>query len=173
MVASYSLNFPPLSPILLQKAIVLITYRVYSYSKMNFQFFLLDFCYFTNLLILLYVWLPEVVSVPAHLRGALFTICFCFANGPVLSAIVLWNNSLVPHSNDKMTSLFVHVSPSLTMWAIRWLVGHQMVRGVCVCGDCLVFYHVGHQMVRGVCVCVWRFPSSLPSIYSYSNWRFF
>ena len=102
-----------------QKSALLISYRLYAYRKLNFQYFLLDFCYFTNLLILIYIWLPEAV-IGQSLRGRLFTTCFSFSFGPVLSAIVLWRNSLVPHSNDKMTSLFIHVSPSLTMWGLKW-----------------------------------------------------
>ncbi len=104
-----------------QKAILLLTYRWYAYKKTRDHYFLFDFCYFTNFLIFLYLWLPDWILGPA-LRGWLFTTCFCFANGPVLVAIMLWKNSLVPHSNDKMTSLFIHISPSLTLFGLRWYI---------------------------------------------------
>ena len=99
-----------------QKAIILLSYRWYAYKKLRWHYFLFDFCYFTNFFILVYLWLPLGDSI----RGLLFPIVFGFSNGPVLSAIVLWTNSVVPHSLDKMTSLFIHLSPSLALWGIRW-----------------------------------------------------
>ena len=101
-----------------QKAIILLSYRWYAYKKLRWHYFLFDFCYFTNFFILVYLWLPLGDSI----RGLLFPIVFGFSNGPVLSAIVLWTNSVVPHSLDKMTSLFIHLSPSLALWGIRWWV---------------------------------------------------
>ena len=102
-----------------QKAVILLTYRWYAYKKIGSHYFLFDFCYFTNFLLLNYLWLPENILGPT-LRGALYSACFSFSMGPLLSAIILWRNSLVPHSNDKMTSLFIHVSPPLAVWGIRW-----------------------------------------------------
>ena len=102
-----------------QKAATLLSYRWYSYKKLKFQYFLFDFCYFTNFLTLLYIWIPSSIIGESY-RGELFTMCFSFSMGPLLSAIVLWRNSLVPHSADKMTSLFIHISPALTLWGIRW-----------------------------------------------------
>ena len=104
-----------------QKAIILLSHRWYAYKKIKFHYFLFDFCYFTNFLTLVYIWIPSF-TVDESYRGELFTTCFSFAMGPLVSAIVLWRNSLVPHSTDKMTSLFIHISPSLTLWGIRWYV---------------------------------------------------
>jgi hypothetical protein len=95
------------------KYVVLLGYRWYSYKKTRLHYFMFDFCYFCNTLILFYLWSPWQPS-------GLFPVIFMFSNGPLLWAVVLWRNSLVPHSLDKMTSLFIHVSPSLTTWAIRW-----------------------------------------------------
>ena len=86
----------------------------------------MDFCYFTNFLILLYLWLPSYFNT---LRGMLFPTVFGFTNGPLLAAIVLWRNSVVPHSVDKMTSMFIHTSPAIALWGIRWLV---LIVTVCV-----------------------------------------
>lgn len=96
------------------KALSLLSYRWYTYKSLRYHYFMFDFCYFTNILVLFYIWVP----IPG--RGILFSTLFSFSNGPLLTAIVLWKNSLVPHSIDKMTSLFIHVSPVLTVWGIRW-----------------------------------------------------
>ena len=62
----------------------------------------------------MYRWLPEQV-LGKFIRGRLFATCFAFANGPIM----MWRNSLVPHCNNKMTSLIIHVSPSLTLFGLR------------------------------------------------------
>ena len=80
------------------------------------HYFLLDFCYFTNLLLLIYLWL-----IPAGpLAGKLFMAVFYFTNGPLLGAVVFWRDSLVFHAVDKMTTLLLHVLPALTVVTIRW-----------------------------------------------------
>ena len=130
-----------------QKAIVLLSYRWYAYKKLRWHYFLFDFCYFTNFFILIYLWLPLGDSI----RGLLFPIIFGFSNGPVLSAIVLWTNSVVPHSIDKMTSLFIHLSPSLALWGIRWwvysvwMIVHVVYVGVC--GAWIMYTYVGGEWI--------------------------
>ncbi|XP_064398359.1 uncharacterized protein LOC135344976 isoform X2 [Halichondria panicea] len=101
------------------KAVVLLSYRWYTYKQLGFHYFLFDFCYFTNVLILIYLWLPSSL-LGDYWRGALFVGIFSFSFGPLLSGILLWRNSLVPHSTDKMTSLFIHISPVMALWGIRW-----------------------------------------------------
>ena len=83
---------------------------------MKFHYFLFDFCYFTNILLLIYLWLIP----PGLFAGNMFVVLFCFANGPLLWAVALWRNSLVFHSVDKMTSMFIHISPALTVTTLRW-----------------------------------------------------
>jgi len=92
---------------------VLLALRYYFYHKSKWHYFLLDFCYFANTLFLLYLFVfPNSCF--------LFKICFAFTSGPLSWAIALWKNSMVFHSLDKMTSLFIHLTPSLVVWTIRW-----------------------------------------------------
>ena len=102
-----------------QKFILLFGHRAYIFTKMNHHYRLMSFCYFTQFFNLFYLWLPSHFNT---VRGMLFPAIFGFANGPLLGSIWLTRNSLVPHSADKMTVLFLHTSPSLTLWGIRWLV---------------------------------------------------
>jgi len=101
-----------------QKACFLLTLRLWCYRREKLHYFLFDFCYFTNLLLLVYLWLIP----PGHVAGYMFIVLFCFANGPLLWATAFWRNSLVFHSVDKMTSLFIHISPAVTVSALRWWV---------------------------------------------------
>ena len=55
---------------------------------------------------------PENVSF----AKAMFSIC----NGPLAVAVVMWRNSLVFHSMDKMTSMFIHCLPSIVLFCRRW-----------------------------------------------------
>jgi len=54
----------------------------------KYQYFLLDFCYYSNALLIFHIFIfPE--------SPLFFQICFCLCNGPLLVAIALWKNSLV------------------------------------------------------------------------------
>lgn len=104
----------------------------------KYHYFLFDFCYYANLLILAYVnFFPK--------SETLFAICFAFCTGipvvratlglfepqanvfligPLAWSILAWRNSLVFHSLDKTTSLFIHLTPNLLFYALRWLDKH-------------------------------------------------
>jgi len=75
---------------------------------------LYDFCYFANLLVLLFL------HVFPHSR-ALFLVAFSFSLGPLAWAIPTWRNSLVFHSLDKMTSIFIHLGPNILFYTMRWI----------------------------------------------------
>ena len=93
----------------------LILIRWFIYKSKKWHYFLFDFCYFVNFLILVYFWSPWKPTW-------FFPSIFVLSHGPLLFAIALWRNSIVPHSLDKMTSLFIHISPPLTTWGVRWYV---------------------------------------------------
>jgi len=92
---------------------LLVIIRYFLYHKQKKHYFLLDFCYFVNLLFFLYLhFFPQ--------SCLLFKISFSFVSGPLLFAILAWRNSTVFHSMDKITSLFIHLTPALVVWSIRW-----------------------------------------------------
>ncbi|XP_059152524.1 uncharacterized protein LOC131938484 [Physella acuta] len=92
---------------------ILIFLRLIMYWKMKYQFFMLDFCYFANTYWYLYIWLaPE--------NPEFFVVGFAVANGPLVWALFVFRNSLVFHSLDKVTSLYIHLLPSLLSFVIRW-----------------------------------------------------
>lgn len=72
-----------------------------------------DFCYWANLLLWVYL-----VFFPSNKK--LFTVAYAIAHGPLAWAVMLFQNSLVFHSLDKTTSAFIHVSPVLVTYCIRW-----------------------------------------------------
>lgn len=89
--------------------------RFYSYHKQGYHYFLADLCYFVNFLLLLSLWV-----FPSSKR--LFTAVYCLAYGNNAVAIIMWRNSLVFHSLDKVTSLFIHIMPCATLHCIVHLL---------------------------------------------------
>ncbi|KAL2179192.1 uncharacterized protein P884DRAFT_298315 [Thermothelomyces heterothallicus CBS 202.75] len=95
--------------------------RFYTYHKRGYHYFLADLCYFVNLLLLLSIWV-----FPSSKR--LFTAVYCLAFGNNAVAIIMWRNSLVFHSLDKVTSLFIHIMPCATLHCIVHLIDPAVQR---------------------------------------------
>lgn len=82
--------------------------RMVTYHRRGMHYFLADLCYFVNFLLMLSMWV-----FPGSKR--LFTATYCLAFGNNAIAIIMWRNSLVFHSFDKVTSLFIHIMPCATL----------------------------------------------------------
>lgn len=95
--------------------------RFYTYHKRGYHYFLADLCYFVNFLLMLSIWV-----FPSSKR--LFTAVYCLAFGNNAVAIIMWRNSLVFHSFDKVTSLFIHIMPCATLHCIVHLVDPELQR---------------------------------------------
>ena len=91
----------------------LLSTRFVMYHREKYHYFMLDFCYFSNLLLLFYLFYYPT-------SGFLFVLSFVNSNGPLLWAIITWRNSLVFHDLDKVTSVFIHAFPPLVTFVIRW-----------------------------------------------------
>jgi hypothetical protein len=74
---------------------------------------MLDFCYFVQL-----SCMTQYLFFPASVWFG--ELNFAMAMGPLAWAIPLWRNSLVFHSLDKVTSVYIHFFPSLLMFCWRW-----------------------------------------------------
>ena len=76
------------------KAALLLGLRLVLYRRQKMHYYLLDFCYYANALMLLHAWaLPELC--------ALRRILFAFSMGPLAWSIILFRNSMIFHSLDK------------------------------------------------------------------------
>ncbi|XAR53460.1 hypothetical protein NMG60_11022023 [Bertholletia excelsa] len=83
----------------------------YRYKK--WHYYLLDFCYYANT-----IFLVMLLCFPRHER--LFMVCFSFAEGPLAWALIVWRNSLVFSSADKLVSVLIHLLPGIVFFTIRW-----------------------------------------------------
>ncbi|KAI5261088.1 hypothetical protein E4T47_09526 [Aureobasidium subglaciale] len=93
--------------------------RYYKYHQIGYHYFLADLCYFVNLLMLLTMWF-----FPGSKR--LFISTYCLAMGNNAVAIAMWRNSLVFHSLDKVTSLFIHIMPCATLHCLVHLIPKEL-----------------------------------------------
>ncbi|EGC32687.1 hypothetical protein DICPUDRAFT_17822, partial [Dictyostelium purpureum] len=93
--------------------LILFILRIVLYKRKKLHYFLFDFCYFANLMLLCYIYL-----VPN--KQWFFIACFCISNGPLLGAVLPYRNSMVFHSLDKATSVLIHIFPSLVTYSLRW-----------------------------------------------------
>jgi len=99
------------------KAIVLIFARWYDFRSRKQHYLLYDFCYWANALTLLYLW------VFPH-DPTLFQIVFLCANGPLAWSILAFNQSLVFHKCQQIVSVFIHISPMMVTFGLRWNDSH-------------------------------------------------
>jgi hypothetical protein len=108
---------------------VLLPVRYFRFKKMKWSLYLLDFCYFETYLTALFcaMSLVRVVSgvetVMSQFNENMFRTGFFFAFGPLAWAVVIFRNSIAFHNLDKMTEVYVHLSPCLMFYSLRWGAG--------------------------------------------------
>jgi uncharacterized membrane protein SirB2 len=98
--------------------ISLIVYRFFNYKSKGWHYYLFDFCYFANALIMLFLGLfPK--------NDVLFKVFFVYANGPFGLAIPAFKNSMIFHKLDNLISLSIHLIPMVSSWNLRWNTLHE------------------------------------------------
>jgi hypothetical protein len=80
--------------------------RFFTYHKKGYHYFLADLCYFVNILVVLSVWV-----FPQSKRLFIATYCLAYGNNAV--AIIMWRNSLVFHSMDKVVRYVTIIRASI------------------------------------------------------------
>lgn len=96
---------------------LLMSLRYTTYKAINNHFFMIDFCYFMQIS----VTLQALTCSPSSAFGAVwFKANYVLSHGPIAIAILAWQNSMVFHSLDKMTSFYIHIMPPLTCYLQRW-----------------------------------------------------
>jgi hypothetical protein len=92
---------------------VLVGHRAASYYMKNWHTFLLDLCYFINLVLILYLFVFE------H-NAYLFISLFSISRVVLIGAIFIFRNGIVFHSWDKLASCCIHLMPPLVTYVLRW-----------------------------------------------------
>lgn len=106
------------------KTCVYLPWRFVRFSAWKGQLWLLEWCYavnvYTSLGCLLMYWMRGA----DYWSALLIKAGFALSNGAVGWSVIIFRNSLVFHDPDHMTSVFIHLSPSLLFWCLRWGGGH-------------------------------------------------
>ena len=102
---------------------LMMIHRIYEFYCYKWQFYLVDFCYVVNSLVIIYsIFFPK--------NYYLFLTAYAFACGPIFTSISYYRLGLVFHNTIKMTSLWTHYSPALTMFLIRWFDKKEDFMGI-------------------------------------------
>lgn len=83
------------------------------YKSQGWHYFMTDFCYASNSLLLVYLnFYPKC--------DELFKVCFFYSNGALAVSVGAFRNQMVFHNYDNMSSLALHIFPIIVMWNLRW-----------------------------------------------------
>lgn len=109
------------------KSVVLLSVRIRSLVLDDCRFFLLDFCWIANILQCLAslytiadMLMPGTSMMSPEVETFYWYVFFMVASGPLGWAVVFTGNALSFHSVDDGAFLFIHLSPLLASWCLRW-----------------------------------------------------
>lgn len=107
----------------LSKFIIAMAYRFASWKKDNQHYFMTEFCYFANIILVTYFVMSRFgyYQNNPELGDWIFRIIFCLSNGPLAMAMVTLGDKLVFHDIQYAISLIIHLTPSLLTWSFRWV----------------------------------------------------
>jgi len=102
------------------KSVSLTSLQVYRWFGLRRQYYMLDLCWVITFLGILWGVMECFTLMDLPARRLAFIIFFSFANGPLGWSVSLLQNRLVFHSIEYSSSLFIHMSPMLVTWTMRW-----------------------------------------------------
>jgi len=105
---------------------LLMLTRFFHFKSLGWHYFMLDFCYFVLMLTLIQLFLLPSSSI-------LFKVSYIYSLGPLPCAILVWNNSLVFHDYDKMTSVYIHMLPAILNYTLKYFDRDSLRTGLDVC----------------------------------------
>lgn len=109
-----ALRYPELFPYFYTICMVaLVANRYPLFASEKCQLFMIDFCYFMNLSTII-----QIIFYPNNLLW--FKANYVLCMGSLLNAMVVWQNSVIFHSMDKLTSLLLHAFAPFTLHLLRW-----------------------------------------------------
>lgn len=105
------------------KSAVLIPAWFYNVTKIyKGSLFVLDYCWTINILLSSYMVLTYFRGPDLNddFRRYAFLFYYASAMGPLSWACLALHNGLIFHSIERTASLFIHFTPSMVAWTLRW-----------------------------------------------------
>ena len=113
-------NFMPIFYLFIVGPLVLTRFIIY--KKIKWHYFMIDFCYFTNIWLIITV----ILCFLFRIYNPLVPVLFQLTQGPLLMAIPVWTNSLVFHDLSKITSISIHFIPAMVTFCLRWCFDFEL-----------------------------------------------
>jgi len=102
--------------------VCLFAWRLVVFCKKSWHHFLLDICYWSNTLLVLYI-----LMFPGDPR--IFSVAFALNNGVVVGGGLFFRPSLVFHDAQYFTSWYMHIVPALVTYCLRTADAWSPLRG--------------------------------------------
>lgn len=99
------------------KFVILMPLRFLTFKKKRWHYYMLEFCYYAGLLLNMFILQEEYLG---GIFNKYFITVYTFASGPLLFAIYLNRDKLFLHSLSHLTTNYIHMTPALMAWALRW-----------------------------------------------------
>ena len=93
--------------------VYLMIYRVLRFWVKKSLMYFIEFCYFGNTLLVLYI-----TVYGENLR--LFYTVYISSTGVMALAVIIFKLQAQFNSTDHLTSTYMHIFPMISVWAIRW-----------------------------------------------------
>lgn len=107
------------------KCIVLLGLNFYVKYHKKTALYMLDLCWVVSLFYVVFSFISVLGAFGVStmsITGSKFLWCMIFAvaNGPTAWSVVALKNAMVFHSVEHWGSLFIHLSPAMVTWTMRW-----------------------------------------------------
>jgi hypothetical protein len=97
-----------------------LPYRVISFCKRRWQFYLVDFCYAANVLVIIFLLTSWPWNTAMH--PGWFALVYVVAEGPLAGALLAWQCAWIFSNIEHTLSTLIHLLPGLSLFALRHLV---------------------------------------------------
>lgn len=99
------------------KMCILLPLRYYTFKSQNSHYYMFEFCYFISIMTSIYL-LGDIYYDDVFKNY--FLALYGTLSGPLLAAIYFNKDKMFQHSSSHLTSLYLHLTPALLVWSIKW-----------------------------------------------------
>ena len=98
-----------------------LPYRIFSFWRRGWMFYLVDFCYAANALVIAYLlyYPPWVESTSSGSGRGFFALVYVVGEGPLAAALLAWQCAWVFGNIEHTLSTLIHLLPGLCMFCLR------------------------------------------------------
>lgn len=101
----------------LLKFLILMPIRYKFFVSRGWQYYMCEFCYYASVLFNLFLVQEKFLG---GIWNNYFLSIYTVATGPLLVAIMLNRDKLFIHSHSHLTTAYIHLTPALLAWGMRW-----------------------------------------------------